>query len=134
MPKARLLGERVQRECFTKGADNVKNDAAASFLGCPSIRQLLGAEPRTSPNPRFCGAGGHSGFLTRQRARQGGGFLTEGQKSEHQKSAMPACVAGRWHSEAKPGEVRAVDLPLVRHQPKGALPSPAQWIRGFQPS
>ena len=112
----------------------MKIHAAAWILGSPSDRQRLGAEPRTSPNPRFCGAGGHSGFLTRQRARQGGGFLTEGQKSEHQKSAMPACVAGRWHSEAKPGEVRAVDLPLVRHQPKGALPSPTQWIRGFQPS
>ena len=91
----------------------MKNDAAASFLASPSERQLLGAEPRTSPNPRFCGAGGHSGFLTRQRARQGGEFLTEGKKLEHQKSATPACEAGRWHSDAKHGEVRAVDLPLV---------------------
>ena len=89
MPKARLLGERVQRECFTRGADNVKNDAVASFLASPSERQLLGAEPRTSPNLRFCGAGGQRIFLRVPRARQGGVFLTGGKKSEHQKRLCP---------------------------------------------
>ena len=94
-----------------RGADNVKNDAVASFLASPSERQLLGA---AAPHfPQAGGAGGCSGFLTRQRARQGGKFLTEGKKLEHQKSATPACEAGRWHSDAKHGEVRAVDLPLV---------------------
>jgi len=62
--------------------------------------------------PQAGGAGGCSGFLTRQRARQGGEFLTEGKILEHQKSATPACAAGcKRQSVAR--EVRAVDLPLV---------------------
>ncbi len=51
--------------------------------------------------------------------------------SDHLDSVRPP-VKQVAKGEAEPGEVRAFDLPLVRPQAKGAFPSSAQWIQGFQ--
>ena len=113
------------------GSRQRKNPCGSVDFRMPQHPLVVGDGVPHFPPASLCGAGGQIIFRRGNAPVRVGDVDAIGSHSDYRERICPP-VKQVAAGEAKPGEVRAFDLPLVRPQAKGALPSTGQWIQGFQ--